>query len=572
MPSRLVGALAVAMSLATMAPCACAGTAELVTGTFKAIAADPPFAGHVVLGGTFTCFGYPTCTGSFSGIAQDTDCANTFALDTGFTITGLDLSHPGKLTGQFTFANNYSSNLNGGSTCTYALKPDPFSVPLDGTWNGSTGSFDYPLVDSDGTFHIVGSFDAAVSASPVFPMTVDGQITPATTDIDAQIQPRAQDVGSNASVFVFAHAPSNLVIGAHAAKRAAASPAPANPSDDSIVCVLAQVNASGQLVAVSASTMQAYVTGVLSSQQQAVQVLNNVPTPNVAGATMYVGYGASAQAMLSSGVFQTAISVPGGVQCTASLSSAPAPKTPGPLTGLWWNPNEPGWGMHIAQRSNVIVVTWYTYDASGNPKWYIASNCPGPSGASGSCTAPVYEVNGPRFFGVNFVPLASNPDAQVSQAGALTLTFADANNADVTFTVAGVTRTVAITRQIFDVPHTASPAVDYTDLWWNPNESGWGMAISHQYGDIFLAWYVYDANGKPMWYVASNCVVSGSSCSGTLYRTTSAPFGPTYDANLFKVFTAGSAIVSFVDANNAVLSYTVDNVTATKTIARQIFP
>jgi hypothetical protein len=67
-------------------------------------------------------------------------------------------------------------------------------------------------------------------------------------------------------------------------------------------------------------------------------------------------------------------------------------------------------------------------------------------------------------------------------------------------------------------------------------------------------------------------VVSGSSCSGTLYRTTSAPFGPTYDPSLFKVFTAGSVIVSFVDANDAVLSYTVDGVTATKTIARQVFP
>ena len=32
-----------------------------------------------------------------------------------------------------------------------------------------------------------------------------------------------------------------------------------------------------------------------------------------------------------------------------------------------------------------------------------------------------------------------------------------------------------------------------------------------------------------------------------------------------------TAIVSFVDANNAVLSYTVDGVSATKTITRQLF-
>ena len=128
-----------------------------------------------------------------------------------------------------------------------------------------------------------------------------------------------------------------------------------------------------------------------------------------------------------------------------------------------------------------------------------------------------------------------------------------------------------ITRQVFPVAQTAPPAVDYTDLWWNPNQSGWGMAITQQYGDIFLAWYVYDANGKPMWYVASNCVVSGSSCSGPLYRTTGPVFATTFDPGQIKVFEVGSALVSFVDANNAVLSYTVDGISATKYITREIF-
>src|SRR5206468_10919858 len=137
---------------------------------------------------------------------------------------------------------------------------------------------------------------------------------------------------------------------------------------------------------------------------------------------------------------------------------------------------------------------------------------------------------GPTCFGASFVPITGS---QVAQAGTLTLNFTDANNATLGFTVAGVTRTVGITRQVFPVAQTAPPAIDYTDLWWNPNEAGWGMAITHQYGDIFLAWYVYDGSGKPFWYVASNCVVSGSSCSGPLYRTTSAPFGSTYDASLF---------------------------------------
>ena len=534
MPRRSLGALILIASLASLPFAAVAQSIVRITGQ--------------ALGGkgfaNFACLGAPTCTGTVTVHDENPVCSNHFTWTTNLLVTGLDLSHSGNLTGTMLVAQGQEHTMNSDGTCTYRLVPQqPYA--MTGSWNAATGTGeiiattnDMPPDIIDATFTATG-----IAPPPVFPMTVTGSITPTTTDINAQVQPRVEDVGSNGSIFVFAHAPSNLVHGTAPAKRDPGDHAAIHPADDAIVCVLAQVNSSGQLVAANASTMQAYLTGTLGAQAQAVQVLNNVPTPNVAGTTMYVGYGASAQAMLSNGIFQTAI-------------SAPAPKTPGPLTGLWWNPNEPGWGMHIAQRSNIVVVTWYTYDAAGNPKWYIASNCTGPSGSSGTCTGAVYEVNGPTFFGTNFTPI----------------TFADANNATLAFTVSGVTRTVAITRQVFPITPTAPPAVDYTDLWWNPNEAGWGMAITHQFGDIFLAWYVYDTSGKPSWYVASNCTVSGSSCSGTLYRTTSAPFGPTYDPSQFKVFSAGSAIVSFIDANDAVLSYTVDGVTATKTITRQIFP
>ena len=49
----------------------------------------------------------------------------------------------------------------------------------------------------------------------------------------------------------------------------------------------------------------------------------------------------------------------------------------------------------------------------------------------------------------------------------------------------------------------AVPAFDYSDLWWNPGESGWGLSIiqhggSHQ---LYAAWYVYDSSGTPLWLV-----------------------------------------------------------------------
>ena len=31
-----------------------------------------------------------------------------------------------------------------------------------------------------------------------------------------------------------------------------------------------------------------------------------------------------------------------------------------------------------------------------------------------------------------------------------------------------------------------SRATEYTDLWWNPAESGWGLTITHQGNVLFL--------------------------------------------------------------------------------------
>src|ERR1043165_2543313 len=97
------------------------------------------------------------------------------------------------------------------------------------------------------------------------------------------------------------------------------------------------------------------------------------------------------------------------------------------------------------------------------------------------------------------------------------------------------------------------------------------MAIAQQGSVMFLAGYVNAAGGKPMWYVASNCAVSGAGCTGTLYRTTGPAFGPVFDPAKIQVFSVGTATLSFVGADHGTLSYIVDGVSGTKTITRQVF-
>src|SRR6185369_9804898 len=114
-------------------------------------------------------------------------------------------------------------------------------------------------------------------------------------NVQAQIQFRPEDVGKTGAVYVFALAPSTIVKNAATTKDSRLGwKASGTLQDAPVPCVLAQLNLSGQLQAVSASSLQAYVSGVLSSQGQAVTVLDGVPTASIGGATFYVGYGPSA--------------------------------------------------------------------------------------------------------------------------------------------------------------------------------------------------------------------------------------------------------------------------------------
>jgi hypothetical protein len=44
-----------------------------------------------------------------------------------------------------------------------------------------------------------------------------------------------------------------------------------------------------------------------------------------------------------------------------------------PQVGLWWNPTESGTGYALDFKHGVLVVTVYSYTASGPPIWYLAS-------------------------------------------------------------------------------------------------------------------------------------------------------------------------------------------------------
>ena len=236
---------------------------------------------------------------------------------------------------------------------------------------------------------------------------------------------------------------------------------------------------------------------------------------------------------------------------------------PNSYQGLWWNANQSGWGMSITQHGNIIFAALYTYDAAGQPAWYVIPNCPV---AINTCTGKIYRVTGGTSPAVAWNGAAKD----VVEAGSGTLNFASISAGTFNFTINGVSAAKAITLQPL-ATGTAPPAIDYTDLWWNENESGWGVSLTQQFGIVFAAWYAYDSTGKPVWYVVPNCPVIGAGCRGDLYQVTGgAPLTATWNGTNPAV-KVGDVSFAFTSATSGTMIYTLNNLTSSRVIARQAY-
>jgi lysyl endopeptidase len=117
---------------------------------------------------------------------------------------------------------------------------------------------------------------------------------------------------------------------------------------------------------------------------------------------------------------------------------------------------------------------------------------------------------------------------------------------------------------------TGGGAIDYTDLWWNPAESGWGLnLIQHPSGIIFGVWYTYGADGKRTWYVIpSGSWTSSNVYTGPVYATSGPAYNGPFDPALVRRTQVGSATFTFSDANNGTFASTVNGVSGTRAITR----
>ena len=240
-------------------------------------------------------------------------------------------------------------------------------------------------------------------------------------------------------------------------------------------------------------------------------------------------------------------------------------------TALYWNALESGWGINMNQQDDKLFATLFTYNANGTPVWLVMSD--GRLQGDGSFQGTLYRTTGPAF---NTVPWPA-AGAQSTAVGTMRVVF-DVVTTRLTYTFEGATVAKNIVPQRFGgaLPTCEWSAFDrafnenYQDLWWNPAENGWGVNIAHQGDLLFATLFTYDASGQPVWYVMSRGDKSGTGFSGTLYRTT----GPAFNASPWTAATAtavGTMSFSFEHGNRGTMTYTVNGVTVTKQIQRQVF-
>jgi cytochrome c553 len=198
----------------------------------------------------------------------------------------------------------------------------------------------------------------------------------------------------------------------------------------------------------------------------------------------------------------------------AYLESLANPAGVTPQTGYWWNTLEGGRGFTIEQNpsSGNVFVSTYLYSADGTPVWYAA----GPAPMNGrTFSAPLAAFGGGQTL---------NGAWQAATAGAspgtLSITFTDPTDGALTWPggTIPITRFSIVPGGLGSPPTATQPQSGY---WWNPAESGRGYTVEVQDSTVFIAAYMYDASGNPVWYASGPAALTGDNTyQGTLLEYT----------------------------------------------------
>jgi hypothetical protein len=113
-------------------------------------------------------------------------------------------------------------------------------------------------------------------------------------------------------------------------------------------------------------------------------------------------------------------------------------------------------------------------------------------------------------------------------------------------------------------------------LWFPPDEGGWGLNTIEQGDALFATLFVYDAQGRPHWYSASNLQMADTSgdtvrYAGALTESTGPYYGTAFNPAAVTRRTVGSMTITTRTDGTATLAYSVDGVPVQKNVMRFAF-
>lgn len=119
-------------------------------------------------------------------------------------------------------------------------------------------------------------------------------------------------------------------------------------------------------------------------------------------------------------------------------------------------------------------------------------------------------------------------------------------------------------------------APNYTDMWVNTAEPGWGLSINQQADVLLGTLFIYDKGELAAWYTVTltlNSIGPNGSrkYTGTLYQTTGPALGQPYNPALVQYRQVGELAIEFGDDAHALLNYTIDGAGAVKQVTRFTF-
>lgn len=110
------------------------------------------------------------------------------------------------------------------------------------------------------------------------------------------------------------------------------------------------------------------------------------------------------------------------------------------------------------------------------------------------------------------------------------------------------------------------PNANYTDMWWNPTESGWGVSFMQHNGSnqAYATWYTYDARQqdtttgqyRPLWIVMSGGTwTSPNTITGRAYVLNGTPFNQSGSNR--RQTEVGTMTFTFSDTSNGTFTYNI---------------